>query len=250
MKSTLSLVIAAALATSAAQAADNWQFEIEPYLAATSIKGDAGIGRIAGVDVDVDFSTILENLKMAAMIHAEALHQSGWGVILDYGFMDLEKDGSGPRGGIIDAGLRQGVLEALLFYRLEQESSDIDIYAGLRWWDNDIELEIDPVALPGSRKTEVEEDWVDPVVGGRITRPLSDKWSLTARADIGGFGIASDLTYSLSAGAKYRVNESITIDAQYKGTWVDYEDGTPGTQGYFKYDTVTHGPLLGVIFTF
>ena len=37
---------------------------------------------------------------------------------------------------------------------------------------------------------------------------------------------------------------------QYKATWVDYENGTPGQAGYFAYDTVTYGPLMGVIFNF
>jgi hypothetical protein len=31
---------------------------------------------------------------------------------------------------------------------------------------------------------------------------------------------------------------------------VDFEDGTPGTPGSFSYDTVTHGPLLGIMYRF
>jgi hypothetical protein len=58
---------------------DNWQFAIEPYLMATSIEGDASIGRATGVDVDVRFSDILETLEAAFMISAEAYHKSGWG---------------------------------------------------------------------------------------------------------------------------------------------------------------------------
>ena len=37
---------------------------------------------------------------------------------------------------------------------------------------------------------------------------------------------------------------------QYKALWVDYENGTPGSPDFFQYDTVTHGPLLGIIYKF
>jgi hypothetical protein len=54
---------------------------------ATKIQGDASIGRVVGTPVDVDFSTILDNLDMAAMVHFEAHHKSGWGMVIDYVFM-------------------------------------------------------------------------------------------------------------------------------------------------------------------
>jgi len=36
----------------------------------------------------------------------------------------------------------------------------------------------------------------------------------------------------------------------YKGLWVDYEDGSQGERGYFSYDTLTHGPVVGFIYKF
>jgi hypothetical protein len=86
--------------TSQAQAAENWDFVVEPYLIATSIEGDAAIGRVGDidvdVDVDVDFSTILDDLDIGGMIHAEAIHNSGRGVLVDYALMDLKRDSSTP----------------------------------------------------------------------------------------------------------------------------------------------------------
>ena len=93
--------------------AEGWTFELEPYIMATSISGDTSVGRVTGVEVDVDMSDILEKLEMAAMLRFEAHSRSGWGLALDYGFMDLGADISSPRGGVVDADLRQGVLEAL-----------------------------------------------------------------------------------------------------------------------------------------
>jgi opacity protein-like surface antigen len=242
--------LAALLLPGPASAADTWQWTIEPYLQAVSIDGDASVGRATGVEVSLDTSDILDNLDLAAMVHAEVLHASGWGLILDYGFMRLSDDLSGPLGGVVDSTVRQGVFEAMAFRRQPFGAGTLDLYAGIRWWDNDIEVEVAPALLPGTRRVEVEEDWVDPALGARYFHPVSERWTLSVQADIGGFGVGSDFSYAASAGAMYRFTETFAIDLKYRGLWVDYEDGTRGTPGYFAYDTVTHGPVVGLIINF
>ena len=83
------LVVMSAGQTPAAGKSDGWSFEIELYILATSIEGDASMGRITGVDIDVDFSDILDVLDIGAMIHFEAVRANKWGLVLDYGFMDV-----------------------------------------------------------------------------------------------------------------------------------------------------------------
>ena len=119
-----------ALLLCAAANAEGWSYQFEPYVLASSIEGDTSIGRATGVDVDVDMSDILEVLEMAFMGHFEAHHSNGWGVALDYGFMDLSADISGPRGGVVDAKVRQGLFEALLVRRKQSGSVQLDIFAG------------------------------------------------------------------------------------------------------------------------
>ncbi len=41
-------------------------------------------------------------------------------------------------------------------------------------------------------------DWIDPVIGARLAAPLAEKWTVRGRADIGGFGLSSNLTWQLS----------------------------------------------------
>ena len=60
----------------------------------------------------------------------------------------------------------------------------------------------------------------------------------------------ADFTASTSAGLIYRVNDLIDVDIYYKASWVDYSEGTQEEQGYFLYDTVTHGLVLGLNFKF
>ena len=227
-----------------------WSHSIEPYAMATTIEGDAGIGRIDGVPVDADMDAILETLEGAGMLHYEGIHESGWGVALDYGFMDLGADISSSRGGIIDAGVRQAVLEALLINRRTTDNGYLDFTVGVRWWDNDVDITVDPAILPGTVEADIEEDWIDLVIGARSYQQINDDWAFVVRGDVGGLGLEADFTASLAAGFQYRMSENWVLDLQYKGTWVDFEEGSKGDSDFFAYDTVTYGPLIGFIFEF
>ena len=231
--------------------AGNWTYEIEPYLLFTSIEGDASIGRATGAAVDVGFDDILENLELGGMLHFEAHHDSGWGISLDYGFMDLGADISGSLGGVVDVSVRQGVFEALAVRRHKLSDGHLDYLFGIRWWDNDLDVTINPTILPGTVETSIVEDWIDLVIGVRWLSTIDENWKWLLRGDIGGFGLESDFTSSLAAGALYQMSDNWVLDLQYKATWVDYEnDKTPGQPGYFAYDTVTHGPLVGFIYKY
>jgi hypothetical protein len=57
--------------------------------------------------------------------------------------------------------------------------------------------------------------------------------------------------YAVGSSNREEQYESILLDLKYRALWVDYEnDGTKGQPGYFEYDTVTHGSLIGFIFKF
>ena len=230
--------------------AEGWNYELQLYLMGTSISGDASVGRATGADVKVDFNDILEVLNMAAMVHFEAHHDSGWGAALDYSFMDLRDDISGPLGGVTEAKIRQGVFNVDLLYRVPAGKGSIDYLGGFRWWDNDFELRVNPAVLPGTINNKVREDWVDLFVGARWITPLSDKWNFMARADVGGFGLEANFTACLFANVRYFMTASWQLDIGYKAVWVDYETGTEGQRGHFAYDTVTHGPMVGLQYSF
>jgi len=91
---------------------------------------------------------------------------------------------------------------------------------------------------------------VDAVIGMRGYFDIAEDWQIMVRGDIGGFGLESDFTAKTVAGVMYNITESIILDVQYIALWVDYETGTRNTANYFSYDTVTHGPALGLIFKF
>ena len=245
MKRITSILAALTVCSGAPAAADEWSFSVEPYMLAASITGDSGIGRVTGAPIDLDFSRILETLDMAAMIHFEAHSRNGWGFALDYGFMDLSDDIFGSRGGVLDARVRQGTLEGLLIRQSGIAAYGLEYFAGFRWWDNDVDVLIDPAVLPGDATRKVDVSWVDLVVGARWTRPINNRWVAQLKGDVGGFGLKADFTGSLAISALYEFSDRYALDLQYKAIWVDYESGSKGRPGFFSYDTVTHGPIVG-----
>ena len=225
-----------------------WAFEFEPYLMITNIEGDSQFRNTPTANLDVDFGTILDNLDMAFMGHFEAHHQSGWGMWIDYGFMDLSNDVA-PVNAIDSLRVRQGVLEVMGLYRQMTSNGYIEYLAGIRWWDNDFDMSSSLPILTKSRNI----DWVDGIVGLRYTHILNENWKLRMHGDIGTGG--ADITYGATAGVIYTINDLLDVDVKYKATWVDYEEGEkgPGTlfnSDYFSYDTVTHGLILGLNFKF
>jgi hypothetical protein len=256
LKARLLLVatICSFVSVRATYAADQWEFVVAPYLLAPNITGNAGAGRfVNGADVDVDTGDIIDNLDLGGMIHGEARHESGFGIMADYAFMDLSSKTPGPilPNTTIKGDVFQGILEAYGYYRFDLFHDEIDIYGGVRWWHMDVELtrQNAPGPLP-SNLIDISEDWVDPVVGARWIAQLGPDWRSSLAADVGGFGVGSDLSLSLQALALYDFSESMSFAFGYRVLTVDYDNGKTGTSDYFSYDTVTHGPMMGLAFRF
>jgi len=88
------------------------------------------------------------------------------------------------------------------------------------------------------------EDWVDPYIGLRGLYNFNDKFYLTGRGDIGGFGIGADLAWSASLGVGYHLSETKRLEVAYRALGSDYEhDG-------FVSDLVYHGPEISLVCIF
>ncbi len=244
------LVCAAALitVTLGSASADDWDYVIAPYGLLPNISGNASLGRIDDAEVDVDAGDVLESLEMGAMLQLEARHtESNFGVIVNYAFMDLGHDAAGPLGFTeLDADIFQGILEGFYSYRMHFDTSTLDLYAGARWWD--INLDVNATTPLGSRIFSRDKDWVDPVVGARWAPSISQSWRLLMQGDVGGLGAASSFSWSAQVGVLWDASETISVALLYKAISVDYQDGIRGTKSFFEYDTITQGPLVGLIF--
>lgn len=235
----------------AAQAENGWKWTVAPYLLAPSIDGSTSIGRLEDADLSVNPTDIINVLDLAFMGYVDGLHDSGWGFTLDYSFMDLSDNGTFAGGaGAANAEIFQGIMTASVYRRVIADADrTVDLYGGVRWWNMDIN--VDATLGPVSRSVEVTPSWVDPLLGVRYKQRLGQgDWSFVGQADVGGFGVNSKFAWTLKAGVLWQATDLFAMDLSYMAIGVDYEEGTPGTVGHFAYDTITHGPYLGFVFTF
>ncbi len=86
--------------------------------------------------------------------------------------------------------------------------------------------------------------WVDPLVGLRAFLPITQKLSVQAQADIGGFGAVSDFTWSTLVTFNYAFRDSLSTSVGYKLLDVNYD-----YNGHV-YDTRFSGPALGMTYRF
>ncbi len=94
-----------------------------------------------------------------------------------------------------------------------------------------------------------DQDWVDPVFGGRIYFNVTERFTAGFRGDIGGFGLGSDIAYNLQPGVGYQFSDLFTVMLQYKYLYTRYDNEIDGINA-FSYDAATNGPLLGLVFRF
>ncbi|MEZ9904229.1 hypothetical protein AB4343_05215 [Vibrio breoganii] len=221
----------------------NWQHSIEIYALALNIRGDSKINNLSA-DVDVDPKFIMDKIDMGAMGHWESVYKNTWGFYIDYSFMKL----SGKTDSLLQQDLnvvsgsmdiRQGVLEAKVFKRYQYDFGFVDYMAGIRWWDNDIDTRVRSQNGLIDDESNLEEDWVDYLIGARLTTPLTESWSVYFNGDIGLSG-DTNFTSSIQTGVRYAINGWSDLNLAYKSTWVDYDNGDT-----FAYDTASQGFLLG-----
>jgi hypothetical protein len=82
------------------------------------------------------------------------------------------------------------------------------------------------------------------VIGFVANVPVGERWSISLRSDVGGFGIGSELSWQAVAAVRYRLTETVTIVGALRRVDMHYEDGD------FDYDVAASGPGLGITMRF
>lgn len=90
----------------------------------------------------------------------------------------------------------------------------------------------------------VAQDWWDPYVGVSARYNFTDTFYLTAKGDIGGFGVGADLTWQAYGGLGYQLTKNIHTEIGYRYLYTDYnKDG-------FLYQVAQSGAQMSVGITF
>jgi len=246
---TLAILVptAAAAATTSPPAAtsvagDGWKHEVAIYVAGVGMSGKSAIGNV-GADVDISFSEILDQLEAAGMA-AYRGEKGKWAIMANAMFVGLGATKDLRLGGTAEADFDQTLFEVDGSRRF---AKGLEFYFGARLVDIDANLELrasNGTTLAGDEK----QTWVDPLVGLRYATPIGKSWSFVGRADVGGFGLGSDLAWQALAHFDWRISKHFGAAFGYVILDIDYDDGEG--QDYFLYDIAAQGPIAAATFTF
>jgi opacity protein-like surface antigen len=135
------------------------------------------------------------------------------------------------------------VISAYAAYRAyEQANVAIDLAGGFRWAKLDSDVSISG-GLLGGDEFNSSDDWIDPVIGVRLSTQLSDTVSASLFADYGGFSGDSN-TWQAAATLGYALNDSWTLRGGYR--YMKFEREIDGRD--FSMDQ--SGLLLGATYSF
>jgi hypothetical protein len=88
-------------------------------------------------------------------------------------------------------------------------------------------------------------DWVDPFVGLRGRYNFNDRLYAAAKADIGGFGVGSELTWQAYGGLGWIINHRWSTEIGYRHMAIDY-----GSTSGFHYDVDLSGVVVSASLRF
>ena len=249
-------------------ASQPWSVNFVPYAWLPWLDGDATVkGRT--VSVKVDPIQVLEHLERAPFM---GYLEAGKGPIFLYGdvvYANLGLNADGIRFRQVAPGIG-ATLTAALGLDFEQTIMEVgggyevmkvnqiafDVLAGARYWRQDLgvnlALGLDITGLNISRGIAIarsgDVDWLDPLVGGRIRMNVARGEVLLLRADVGGFGVGSEISWNALAAYSFDIAamDGVTYSGilGYRALYVDYEQGSGRTK--YEYDVLQHGPVTGL----
>lgn len=232
-----------------------WALQVTPYVWAIGLSGNMSPFRSAPtISVDKSFSESMENSNFAGFVNIWGRRDRFVfsGDVLYTNTTDGDAFGSLPPlpapvppgteiKGSVDTEQFMATLQG--GYRvLDTPGFTLDALGGVRFWhiSNDVTVS----ALEMSRSYGESFGWVDPVIGARAFLGLTERLSLQAQADVGGFGAGSDLTWSALTTINYTFTDHLSVSAGYKVLDVDYDHDS------YVYDMTLTGPVLGLTYRF
>jgi len=214
-----------------AEAESGWKPNLIVYFVGASMTGEAAIQGVSR-DVDASFGELIENLEFGFM-GAFRIEKGPWSVGTDINYMGLGTSGEAGR---VEIDSDQWMVELNGGYKIRPFFM---LIAGLRY--NSLSTRL---FFPQSEnELKGAEDWVDPLIGGRLDLRLGKEWMAHLRGDMGGFGVGSDFAWQLVPGVEWIPSERLSALAGYRFIGTDYENEDKG----FKYDVTVSGPALGLV---
>ena len=223
---------------------------------ASGISGEMGAkGAVSDVGY-ISFSNILEKLDYV-IPGSLSVDYGKWGVLVEGQYVKLGLDFSapingplpGPRGPTIVVGATVKMEQAFADFNLSYKVIDTDKFTlapfvGTRFEYVKLSGTFGGTGPLGDVDASGEQTWADPILGVQASYQVFKPVAVVAKADVGGFGAASKLTYQFFIGTQANLTRNLYLSAGYRYLSTDYNsDG-------FTYNVASQGPQLtfGVYF--
>ncbi len=231
-------------------AEESWHFRLSPYVWFAGLEGDvATIPGLPSAPIDISASDALQDTEASVMVILDG-KKGRHGFFVDLLYSDVRSDEDLiPAIGLTLRTTTKSTLFTLAYqYEIyNQDHVVIDLLAGARYWAIDSKLRFSS-GLGGpldGRTITNDESWLDPMVGFKARAPIGDsRFYVSGGAGLGGFGVASDFFYEISANVGYQWNDAIGTSIGYRMFDVDYEN-----DGYV-YDMKQQGWQAGLTWSF
>ena len=218
------------LALSAALPADEFRWEVSPYLWNANFDLTTGAsGAYLSSDAGYNFFS-LDNLDQ--VVSFRVVHHGRSRTFVDYLSVSYSDEfGTGVISPTlaVDASILElgGYLSHLKRYGWEP-------LIGARYYN--VEAEVDVGLNP---RFTAGDQWIDPFIGVSAEYPLAEKWKGTVRMDVGGFGVGSRWSSNLELRADYALSRWIALGGGYRYLAADFDEPA------FLYDATLDGLELG-----
>ncbi|MCU0791415.1 MAG: hypothetical protein MUE42_00865 [Opitutaceae bacterium] len=254
-KLLLGAALLASLCTGHAQdAGQDWEFSATLPFWAAGLDGDVSVGG-ATQNVDIGFSDLAEKLDASASV-ALGARKGALGLFGSIGYLKFAADGDLPGGGSTQAESEFTVADLAASYVVYMSDSDrplvLEVLGGARYigLTNSIEIRNGAGNVLFSR--ENTHDLIDPIIGFRGTKGLTDKLHLDFAADVGGFDLSenqSELHWSAITLLAYDFNDWFTLSGGYKVLAVDASNDKTGLRE-LGVDAKLSGAIIAATFKF
>jgi hypothetical protein len=222
---------------------DAWHFAVSPYLWFPGVHGVMSGPNGNGLGFSASPGDLLSHFRFGLMGAVEA-RRKRFITSIDMMWIRLEDDKALPFPALNETSANMRATEFLLtpkigFRLIDTEKIRIDATTGLRYWHLGESLNFNPSVL--GLNFSGSQNFVDPLVGGRIQLSLSPKIAVTILGDVGGWNTGSKLEYQVGGVIGYRIKPALSLEAGYRYLNLDYATSRNGV-----FNITTAGVIFGV----
>ena len=256
LESTPAVPQEAAPAQAPTRTIEDWRFGVAAYGWIADVSGTT-ISNGTETGVEVPFEQAVENTEAGFQLYAEARWKKFYAAFDGtWANLGAENDGLLVK---IEPRVKQRIYELRAGYTFLHEYLDpvpepdefharqltADVFLGARYFSTEIDTTITPIVGTPSTVSFQDKRW-DPIFGVRGAWDPGQRWQLTLRGDIGGFGIgnAAQFTWQLEATAGFRIVGPLAVFAGYRVLSFDTVTGDGANRN--GADMTQQGMLLGL----